>query len=189
MYFNRWATFSASALLQVGWIEYTCVIVLLPPPGLISNGYSCAQVSCSGITYAFSIIAPVGDVDMFKEVFKLTEVQVATIGSLGFNLGGYLAIISGAVYNSLGGKNHLAPRVVIWIGILQLACGYGGIYACAVGLIQPSFPILITFAFIAGNSGTWFDTAALVTNVRNFPDDRGTVVGILKAFLGPSGTL
>ena len=35
-----------------------------------------------------------------------------------------------------------------------------------------------------GNSGTWFDTAVLVTNVRNFPDDRGTVVGILKSFLG-----
>lgn len=27
-----------------------------------------------------------------------------------------------------------------------------------------------------GNSSTWFDTACVVTNVRNFPRDRGTVV-------------
>lgn len=36
----------------------------------------------------------------------------------------------------------------------------------------------------AGNSSTWFDTACVVTNVRNFPHDRGTVVGILKVGRG-----
>jgi hypothetical protein len=35
----------------------------------------------------------------------------------------------------------------------------------------------------AGNTGTWFDTSTLVTNVRNFPNDRGFVVGVLKSFL------
>lgn len=33
------------------------------------------------------------------------------------------------------------------------------------------------------------DTSTLVTNVRNFPDARGSVVGILKAFLGLSASL
>lgn len=40
-----------------------------------------------------------------------------------------------------------------------------------------------------GNAGTWFDTAAIVTNVRNFPNSRGFVVGILKSFLGLSASL
>jgi hypothetical protein len=40
-----------------------------------------------------------------------------------------------------------------------------------------------------GNAGTWFDTAALVTNVRNFPNSRGYVVGILKSFLGLSASV
>lgn len=41
----------------------------------------------------------------------------------------------------------------------------------------------------AGNMGTWFDTSALVTSVRNFPNDRGFVVGVLKSFLGLSSSL
>ncbi|WIA44541.1 hypothetical protein OEZ86_007275 [Tetradesmus obliquus] len=32
--------------------------------------------------------------------------------------------------------------------------------------------------------GNLFDTAALVTNVKNFPNDRGPVIGSLKALLG-----
>lgn len=41
----------------------------------------------------------------------------------------------------------------------------------------------------AGNMGTWYDTSAIVTSVRNFPNDRGFVVGVLKSFLGLSSSL
>jgi hypothetical protein len=37
--------------------------------------------------------------------------------------------------------------------------------------------------------GTWYDTSALVTSVRNFPNDRGFVVGVLKSFLGLSSSI
>lgn len=37
--------------------------------------------------------------------------------------------------------------------------------------------------------GTWLDTTTLVTNVRNFPNDRGFVVGVLKSFLGLSSSI
>jgi hypothetical protein len=40
-----------------------------------------------------------------------------------------------------------------------------------------------------GNAGCWFDTATIVTNVRNFPHSRGFVVGILKSYLGLSASL
>lgn len=38
-------------------------------------------------------------------------------------------------------------------------------------------------------AGTWFDTSALVTNVRNFPNNRGLAVGVLKSFLGLSSSI
>jgi len=31
--------------------------------------------------------------------------------------------------------------------------------------------------------GTWLDTSTLVTNLRNFKNSRGFVVGVLKSFL------
>ena len=36
---------------------------------------------------------------------------------------GYLAIISGAVYDALGGRNHVGPRAVILIGAVMLFTG------------------------------------------------------------------
>lgn len=49
-----------------------------------------------------------------------------------------------------------------------------------------SLPTLIPES---GNAGTWFDTTSLATNIRNFPADRGTVIGILKSFLGLSASI
>ncbi|KAI5078263.1 hypothetical protein GOP47_0005934 [Adiantum capillus-veneris] len=43
--------------------------------------------------------------------------------------------------------------------------------------------------FVGGNSTTWFNTAVLVTCMRNFPKSRGTIVGFLKGFVGLSGAI
>lgn len=40
-----------------------------------------------------------------------------------------------------------------------------------------------------GNMGTWYDTSSLVTSVRNFPNERGVVVGVLKSYLGLSSSI
>lgn len=42
---------------------------------------------------------------------------------------------------------------------------------------------------IGTNSCTWFSTAVLVTNMRNFPLSRGTVAGILKGYAGLSAAV
>ncbi|GFR39689.1 hypothetical protein Agub_g164, partial [Astrephomene gubernaculifera] len=75
------------------------------------------------------------------------------------------------------------------IGSLLLAAGYLGLYSAASGGLTPAFGLVCCFAVLAGNSSTWFDTTCIVTNVRNFPRDRGTVVGILKAFVGLSASI
>lgn len=43
--------------------------------------------------------------------------------------------------------------------------------------------------FIGTNGETYFNTAALVACVRNFPRSRGPIVGILKGFAGLSGAI
>eukprot|EP01018_Ginkgo_biloba_P019543 Gb_35226 [translate_table: standard] len=42
---------------------------------------------------------------------------------------------------------------------------------------------------LGANSSAWFNTAVLVTNMRNFPQSRGTVAGILKGFVGLSAAV
>lgn len=43
--------------------------------------------------------------------------------------------------------------------------------------------------FVGTNGETYFNTAALVSGVQNFPKSRGPVVGILKGFAGLSGAI
>lgn len=43
------------------------------------------------------------------------------------------------------------------------------------------FWAVLCLAVTAANSGAWTDTSVLVTNVRNFPNQRGTVVGALTS--------
>ncbi|EFJ44963.1 hypothetical protein VOLCADRAFT_94778, partial [Volvox carteri f. nagariensis] len=124
----------------------------------------------AGLSYVFPVYAPA-----LKELWGYHETQIATIGSC-FNIGGYLAIPSGALFVAL-------------IGSLLLAIGYLGLFAAASGHVAPSFAFICVCAVLGGNSSTWFDTTAIVTNVRNFPRDRGTVVGILKAFVGLSASI
>ncbi len=51
-------------------------------------------------------------------------------------------------------------------------------------LIAAPFWLVLIIAGLTCNGGTWIDTACLVTSVRNFPNERGTVVGLLKACVG-----
>lgn len=42
---------------------------------------------------------------------------------------------------------------------------------------------------IGSQGASYFNTVNLVTNVRNFPQSRGSVVGILKGLVGLSGAI
>lgn len=55
-----------------------------------------------------------------------------------------------------------------------------------------SFPVLMQMCiliFIGTNGETFYNTAALVSCVQNFPKNRGPIVGILKGFAGLSGAI
>lgn len=52
--------------------------------------------------------------------------------------------------------------------------------------LAPHPPQVAIFALLFAGGSSWFDAAAVITNVRNFPHSRGLVVGLLKALLGLS---
>lgn len=50
-------------------------------------------------------------------------------------------------------------------------------------------PVMSLFMFIAAHAQTFLNTANVVASVQNFPDHSGTIVGIMKGFLGLSGAI
>ena len=50
--------------------------------------------------------------------------------------------------------------------------------------INPSYWQVVFIAMIAPFAGTFSDTSALATCTRNFPAERGTIIGIVKACMG-----
>ncbi|GBF87528.1 MFS general substrate transporter [Raphidocelis subcapitata] len=144
---------------------------------------SCAIQACAGLGYSFSVYAPA-----IKEKMGLNQVEIATVGSA-VNLGGYFAIVSGAIYDATKDMPSAGPRLVISMGSLCCVCGYLGMWLMVSGRAKGGFAELLMLAVCAGNMGVWYDTTAIVTNVRNFPRSRGYVVGILKSFLGLSASI
>lgn len=45
------------------------------------------------------------------------------------------------------------------------------------------------YMFVWSNGAAFYDTVCIGTNVRNFPNDRGRVTGLLKAFMGLSASI
>eukprot|EP00850_Spirogloea_muscicola_P014200 SM000100S09427 [mRNA] locus=s100:349234:353160:+ [translate_table: standard] len=80
------------------------------------------------------------------------------------------------------------------IASLAVAKDVGDSVGILAGMLCDVFPpagmlllggsLMCTLIGLGTNGTTWFNTAVLVTVVRNFPKSRGQVVGILKGFLG-----
>lgn len=59
-----------------------------------------------------------------------------------------------------------------------------------MGLIrQPPVPLMCLFMLVAAHAQTFFNTANVVSGVENFHRFGGTIVGIMKGFLGLSGAI
>ncbi|MQM05974.1 hypothetical protein Taro_038793 [Colocasia esculenta] len=104
------------------------------------------------------------------------------------DIGGNAGISSGFLYSSSfrGG----GPGPVLAVGAALGFLGYFPIWLAVTGAVpRPPVPLMCFLMFIAANASTFFNTADVVTAARNFPDNRGTVVGIMKGFLGLSGAI
>ncbi|KAK4779408.1 hypothetical protein SAY86_006936 [Trapa natans] len=134
--------------------------------------------SCAGIGYLFGSISPV-----IKTSLNYNQRQIARLG-VAKDLGDSVGFLAGS----------LCEVLPLWgallVGAFQNFVGYGWVWLVVTGR-SPVLPLwaMCILIFIGTNGETYFNTAALVSCVQNFPKSRGPVVGILKGFAGLGGAI
>ncbi|XP_062078235.1 protein NUCLEAR FUSION DEFECTIVE 4-like [Humulus lupulus] len=132
----------------------------------------------SGNAYTFPLYS-----HSLKTVLGFNQRQLTMLG-VANDIGENVGLIPGIV------SNKLAPWVVLLIGGLACFFGYGVLWLAVSGTVTSIPYWLLWIALgIGTNSSAWLTTAVLVTNMRNFPVNRGTVAGILKGYGGLSGAV
>ncbi|KAA3455877.1 protein NUCLEAR FUSION DEFECTIVE 4-like isoform X1 [Gossypium australe] len=134
--------------------------------------------SCTGPGYIFGSISPV-----IKSSLNYNQRQLSKLG-VAKDLGGSVGIIAGSL------SEILPLWGVLLVGALQNLIGYSSLWLIVTGKV-PVFPpwAMCVLIFVGNNGETYFNTAALVSCVQNFPKSRGPVVGILKGFAALSGAI
>ncbi|CAK9175132.1 unnamed protein product [Ilex paraguariensis] len=134
--------------------------------------------SCAGIGYLFGSISPV-----IKSSLNYNQKQIARLG-VAKDLGDSVGFLAGS----------LCEVLPLWgallVGAVQNFVGYGWVWLIVTGR-APTLPLwaMCILIFVGTNGETYFNTAALVSCVQNFPKNRGPVVGILKGFAGLGGAI
>ncbi|XP_006659624.1 protein NUCLEAR FUSION DEFECTIVE 4 [Oryza brachyantha] len=132
----------------------------------------------AGVGYLFGSISPV-----IKSSLGYNQRQLASLG-VAKDLGDSVGFLAGT----------LCAVLPLWaavlVGAAQNLVGYGWVWL-AVAHRAPVPPLwaMCILIFIGTNGETYFNTAALVSCVQNFPKSRGPIVGILKGFAGLSGAI
>lgn len=136
----------------------------------------------SGSSYCFGVYSPL--LKSSQSYDQSTLDSVAFCKDVGANIG----VLSGLLYSSFAGGE--GPIVVLAAGAIQCFAGYFLMWLSVTGVLpRPPSGLMCFYMFIAAHSQTFFNTADVVTAVENFPGSRGTVVGIMKGFLGLSGAI
>lgn len=105
----------------------------------------------------------------------------STLSSVAFfkDIGANAGILSGLILSHLR-----RPRLILLVGSVLCALGYLLMWASVVGLVpRPPVAAMCVYMLIAAQSQTFFNTADVVTAVENFPESRGTVIGIMKVII------
>lgn len=135
-------------------------------------------MSAAGATYIFAIYS--------KDIKTILGYDQETLNTLAFfkDLGANVGILSGLI-------NEVTPAwVVLTMGAGMNLFGYLMIYLAITKRLS-HVPVwqMCLYILIGANSQTFANTGALVTCVKNFPESRGIVLGLLKAFVGLSGAI
>ncbi|KAJ4971036.1 hypothetical protein NE237_004135 [Protea cynaroides] len=132
----------------------------------------------AGATYLFGIYS--------KQIKTSLGYDQTTLNLLGFckDLGANVGVFSGLIA-------EVTPTwFVLLVGALLNFSGYFLIWLAVVGKIpKPAVWKMCIFICMAANSQNFANTGALVTCVKNFPESRGVMLGLLKGFVGLSGAI
>ncbi|KAJ1436248.1 Nodulin-like [Sesbania bispinosa] len=135
-------------------------------------------MAASGATYMFSLYS--------SDIKTSLGYDQTTLNLLSFfkDLGGNLGVLSGLI-------NEITPPwVVLAMGSVLNFFGYFMIWLAVTGRIpKPHVWHMCLYICIGANSQSFANTGSLVTCVKNFPESRGVVLGILKGYVGLSGAI
>ncbi|XP_057438255.1 protein NUCLEAR FUSION DEFECTIVE 4-like [Lotus japonicus] len=135
-------------------------------------------MAVAGATYMFGLYSNV--------VKSSLGYDQSTLNLLSFfkDLGANVGVISGLI-------NEVSPPwVVLSIGVTMNFFGYFMIWLAVTGHIpKPQVWHMCLYICLGANSQTFANTGALVTCVKNFPGSRGSVLGLLKGYVGLSGAI
>ncbi|KAK7354126.1 hypothetical protein VNO80_19584 [Phaseolus coccineus] len=138
----------------------------------------------SGSLYTFSIYSQT--LKSTQHYDQSTLDLVSVFKDIGVNAG----VLSGLLYDFLARTTTTGPWIVHFLGSAQCFLGYFLMWAAVAGLFPPvPVPVMCLFMLVTAHAQSFFNTSNVVTGVHNFPHNSGTIVGILKGFLGLSGAI
>ncbi|KAF7132287.1 hypothetical protein RHSIM_Rhsim09G0052800 [Rhododendron simsii] len=131
--------------------------------------------SIGGIIYGFSNYS-----DALKALMNLTQLQLNNL-SVAKDVGLAFGLLPGLA------SDRIPSPLLLLIGALEALIGYGVLWLVTAKIINPlPYWLMCVILGMAGNSGTWMNTAVLVPCMRNFRKNRGPVSGILKGYMALS---
>ncbi|KAL6894481.1 hypothetical protein ACP4OV_008579 [Aristida adscensionis] len=135
-------------------------------------------MAAAGGTYIFGIYS--------KAIKTSLGYDQQTLNTLSFfkDVGANVGILPGLI------NEVTPPWVVLACGAGMNLAGYLMIYLSVSGrTARPPVWLMCLYIAIGANSQSFANTGALVTAVKNFPEERGVVLGLLKGFVGLSGAI
>ncbi|XP_050370628.1 protein NUCLEAR FUSION DEFECTIVE 4-like [Argentina anserina] len=139
---------------------------------------------------SFLIMAGAGATYLFgsysKDIKSTLGYDQSTLNLLGFfkDLGANVGVLAGLI-------GEVTPTwFVLLVGSAMNFVGYFMIWLAVTGKIaKPKVWQMCFYICVGANSQNFVNTGALVTCVKNFPESRGVMLGLLKGFTGLSGAI
>ncbi|KAH1045871.1 hypothetical protein J1N35_036655 [Gossypium stocksii] len=135
-------------------------------------------MACAGATYLFGVYSK--DIKSTLGFDQSTLNLMSTFKDLGANVG----VLSGLLA-------EVTPTwFVLLVGALMNFTGYFMIWLAVTKRIStPKVWQMCAYICIGANSQNFANTGSLVTCVKNFPQSRGMMLGLMKGFVGLSGAI
>eukprot|EP00249_Psilotum_nudum_P019098 c27099_g1_i1 orf=469-2301(-) len=136
-------------------------------------------IQCSGgSSYDFGVYS-----QTLKTALHYDQLELDTV-SVFKDVGANVGIVSGLLYDTS------SPWIVLLVAAVESFFGYFMMWlAVSLKIPRPSLWQMCSYMCVAANAQTFMNTAVVVTCVKIFPSNRGTVVGLMKGFLGLSGAI
>ena len=104
---------------------------------------------------------------------------IANCKDLGVNFG----LLSGLLYD------YWSPAGVLLVGAVETATGYSLAWMSVKKRIPPSVWSMCLYQFVGANSQSMLNISVMVYCVYLFPASKGSVIGLLKGYIGVSGAI